>query len=337
MKVVQNPENPFVSEHRDLLATPQQVRVEVYEEQARSILSRNESLDLPFRWSVNPYRGCFHACAYCYARPSHEFWGFGSGSDFESKLVVKPNAAEQLRAAFLKPSWQGELVVFSGNTDCYQPLEATYQISRACLGVCAEFRNPVGIITKSALIVRDMDYIQALHTDAWVQVYLSIPFANNDTARKVEPQAPSITKRLETLEQLSRAGIPTGVSIAPVIPGLNEHDIPLILKMARDAGATTATYILLRLSDNVESVFLQRMTEAFPDRINKIKGHLQAMRGGKLTEKAFFKRHEGEGPTWRVVEQLFEMAYRKVGFPPAKEEHIPRTFSRPGPVQASLW
>ena len=163
MKSVSNPPNPFLSEHRELLEPPPLVRTEVYEELTESILSRNDSPDLPFRWSLNPYRGCFHACAYCYARPSHEYWGFGAGTDFESKLVVKPNAAERLANHVLrKASWQGELIVFSGNTDCYQPLEATYGITRQCLKVCAEYHNPVGIITKSSLILRDLDILQEL-------------------------------------------------------------------------------------------------------------------------------------------------------------------------------
>ena len=337
MKPVENPPNPFLFEHRELLEPSSSVATEVYKEQTKTILSRNESPDLPFRWSVNPYLGCFHACAYCYARPSHEYWGFGAGTDFESKLIVKPHAAEQLQNAFMKPSWQGELVVFSGNTDCYQPLEATYQITRACLEVCAEFRNPVGIITKSSLIARDLDLLQELNVKASIRVFLSIPFADNETARKVEPQAPSITKRLETIETLSRAGIPTSVSIAPVIPGLNEQDIPNILNSARQAGASGATYILLRLNDNVETVFIERMTHQFPDRIQKITRRMRELRGGTLSERAFFTRHQGQGTTWKVIEQLFETSYRKAGFPTSSETPIPSTFQRPGPIQTSLF
>ena len=297
MKRVSNPQNPFLSAQRDLLDPAPHVTTEVFEENTRTILSPNKSPDLPFRWSVNPYRGCFHACAYCYARPTHEYWGFGAGTDFESKLITKPNAAEQLRAAFLKPSWTGELVLFSGNTDCYQPLEATYALTQACLTVCAEFRNPVAIITKSALIQRDLDLLKRLHEHAWIQVYFSIPFADNDTARKVETQTPSITKRLEAMATLSKAGIPTAVLLAPIIPGLNEQDIPAILHMARVAGASDASYTLLRLNQNVEPVFLERMTKAFPDRIKKIVNRLQEVRGGGVSEQQFFKRHRGQGPT----------------------------------------
>ncbi len=162
MRTVGNPPNPFESEHRELLEPPPQVRLTVLEDETRDILSHNESPDLPFRWSLNPYRGCFHACAYCYARPSHQYWGLGAGTDFDSKIIVKHEAPALLRRAFLKPSWQGELLVFSGNTDCYQPLEASLGLTRGCLEVCAEFRNPVGIITKASLVVRDLDVLRRL-------------------------------------------------------------------------------------------------------------------------------------------------------------------------------
>jgi DNA repair photolyase len=337
MRLISNPPNPFESQHRDLLEPASQVRLEVYEDATREILSRNDSPDLDFRWSVNPYRGCFHACAYCYARPSHEYWGFGAGTDFESKIIIKREAATLLRDAFLRRSWKGELIVFSGNTDCYQPLEATYGLTRACLEVCAEFRNPVGIITKAALVIRDVDVLKRLHDEASVRVYFSIPYADDETARKVEPQTPSITKRLEALRIVSEAGIPTGVSIAPVIPGLNEDDIPEILNRARQAGATDAMFVLLRLSGNVEPVFLERMTAAFPDRITKITNRIREVRGGKMSEGEFFKRYEGHGPHWDMMQQLFEVARRKAGFPDEVDEDVPKTFRRPGAEQLSLY
>jgi DNA repair photolyase len=314
-----------------------QVKVEVYEDATREILSRNDSPDLDFRWSVNPYRGCFHACAYCYARPSHEYWGFGAGTDFESKIIVKREAAALLRDSFMRPSWRGDLIVFSGNTDCYQPLEATYGLTRACLEVCAEFRNPVGIITKAALVVRDLDVLKRLHEEASVRVYFSIPFADNETARKVEPQAPSITKRLEALRTLSDAGIPTGVSIAPVIPGLNEDDMPEILIQARQAGASDAMFVLLRLSGNVEPVFFERMAVDFPDRIGKISNRIREVRGGKMSEGEFFKRYQGDGAHWQMMQQLFDVARRKAGYPEGDDEEIPHTFRRPGAEQLELF
>ncbi len=337
MRTVANPPNPFESQHRDLLESPPRVQVRVFEDDARHILSRNESPDLPFRWSLNPYRGCFHACAYCYARPTHEFWGFGAGTDFDSQLIVKREAHLLLRQALLQSSWTGELLVFSGNTDCYQPLESIYGLTRACLDVCAEFQNPVGIITKAALVVRDIDILQELRKKAWVQVFFSVPFEDDDTARKVEPQAPSITKRLEAMRRLSRAGISTAVSIAPIIPGLNEQSIPGILLRARDAGATEATYSLLRLSGNVEPVFRERMTRAFPDRIHKIIHRIQEVRGGPLTDSQFFRRQKGEGTYWHMIEQLFELSRRKAGFTDGEVPPVPKTFRRPGSEQTSLF
>lgn len=337
MKLISNPPNPFESQHRDLLEPPPTVKLTVFEDRTGEILSRNDSPDLPFRWSVNPYRGCFHACAYCYARPSHQYWGFGAGTDFESKIVVKPNAAARLRESFMCPAWRGEVVVFSGNTDCYQPLEATWQLTRACLEVCAEFRNPVGIITKAALIVRDLAVLKRLHAEAWVRVFFSIPFADDGVARKVEPQAPSISRRFEAMRALSEAGVPTGISIAPVIPGLNEHDIPELLSRARRAGASAATFVLLRLNGNVEPVFQERMAAAFPDRVTKILGRLREVRGGKVSETGFFKRHRGSGPSWQVIQQLFEVSWRKAGFGEDDEPAIPHTFRRPGVEQMALY
>ena len=337
MKPIANPPNPFTPETRECLGPAPSVIPDIFEETAKSILSHNESPDLPFRWSLNPYRGCFHACAYCYARPSHEYWGFGAGTDFESKLVVKTNAATKLQETLLKPSWHGELIVFSGNTDPYQPLEAEYQLTRACLQTCAAFRNPVGIISKAALLTRDIDVFQELQKTAWIRIFLSIPFASDEVARKVEPQAPSISKRFATMEILAKAGIPTAVSIAPVIPGLCDQDIPIILARARDAGAQDATFILLRLNDNVEKVFIERMTHHFPDRIQKILSRLKEVRHGQTGEHKFFKRHHGQGTTWEVIAQLFEQAYQKYGFPTVQEAPIPFTFKRPGPTQLSLF
>lgn len=337
MRAVSNPPNPFESQYRELLEPARMATLMVYEDETREILSRNDSPDLPFRWSVNPYRGCFHACAYCYARPSHEYWGFGAGTDFDSKIIVKDDAPRLLRHAFERPSWSGELIVFSGNTDCYQPLEATYGLTRACLSVCAEYRNPIGVITKGALVLRDLDILTKLNEEAWVRVYVSIPFASDDMARKVEPHAPSITKRFQTIQALADAGIATGISIAPVIPGLNEGDLPELLDRAHCAGARTAIYSLLRLSGSVESVFLDRMREAFPERIGKIVNRLREVRGGVLTETRFFKRQTGQGPYGEIVEQLFTLAKRRTGFPEEDIRSVPQTFRRPWSEQTSLF
>ena len=337
MRPISNPPNPFESRHRELLEPADAAKLTVYDDQTRDILSRNDSPDLPFRWSVNPYRGCFHACAYCYARSSHEYWGFGAGTDFESKIIVKKNAPRLLQQAFDKPSWRGELILFSGNTDCYQPLEASYGLTRACLSVCADYRNPVGLITKGALILRDLDILTQLNQEAWIRVYISIPFLSDEVARHVEPHAPSTTKRFETLQALSDAGIPTGISLAPLIPGLNDEDIPGLLERARKAGASTAMMALLRLSGHVETVFLDRIREAFPLRVEKIVSRLREVRDGTVTEGRFFERQRGKGVYWNMMEQLFTMAKQRAGF--TNEDSCPpnTTFRRPVGEQIALF
>ena len=338
MRPISNPPNPYESRHRDLLEPASSATVELYEDATREILSRNDSPDLSFRWSANPYRGCFHACAYCYARPTHEYWGFGAGTDFESKIIVKRNASALLRQAFDKPSWKGELIVFSGNTDCYQPVEASLELTRSCLDVCADYRNPVAIITKGVLVLRDLDLLKRLQQEAWVRVFFSIPFADDDVARRVEPHAPTTRKRFDAMARLSDAGIPTGISLAPIIPGLNDEDIPDLLKRAKQAGAAQAMATLLRLAPSVEAVFLERMAELFPDRFPKIKHRIQEVRGGAMSNNAFFSRQHGQGPYWTMIEQLLEVSKRKAGFTASDDEAmIPRSFRRPGREQVMMF
>ena len=337
MRTVMNPPNPFESRHRDLLEPAPHVQLQMYEDATREILSCNESPDLPFRWSLNPYRGCFHACAYCYARPTHEYWGFGAGSDFESKIIVKREAATLLRRAFEKHSWKGELILFSGNTDCYQPLEASLELTRSCLEVCAEYRNPVGIITKAVLVLRDLDVLRRLQQEASIHVYFSIPFSDDEVARKVETHAPSSRKRFEAMKSLANAGIPTGISLSPIIPGLNDEDVPDLLTRAKQAGATGAVATLLRLSGSVEPVFMERMAAVFPDRIARIMNRIRDVRGGAVNEGSFFERHRGAGPYWAMIEQLFEVSRRKVGLATLQDEAVPTTFRRPGIEQTALF
>jgi DNA repair photolyase len=229
------------------------------------------------------------------------------------------------------------LILFSGNTDCYQPLEASLELTRACLEVCAEYRNPVGIITKGVLVLRDLDLLRRLHQEASVRVYLSIPFSDDEDARRVEPHAPSSRKRFEAMSALAQAGIPTGISLSPIIPGLNDEDVPDLLARAKQAGAMDAVATLLRLSCTVEPVFMERMAAAFPDRIAKITNRIRDVRGGAISKGAFFERHCGEGPYWAMIEKLFEMAKRKASFPVLPDERVPSTFRRPGTEQTSLF
>ncbi len=340
MRRVQNPPNPFDSVEREWLDEPPHVDLEVFQEKSRSILSENDSPDLGFRWSINPYRGCFHACAYCYARPTHEYLGFGAGTDFDSKIVVKSKPAELLRREFMRPSWQGELIVFSGNTDCYQPLEATSRLTRQCLEVCVEFRNPVGVITKSVLVQRDIDVLQSLHERAWVNVFFSIPFADDTLGRLIEPQAPLVSRRFEAMCRLSEAGIPTGISVSPVIPGLNDEDLPKLLERARECGATRAQKILLRLPGSVREVFLERLRSALPERAARVERRIREVRGGKLNESQFFDRSRGRGVYWDMIEKQWTVHKQRLGFGSGRSGDAPERptkFRRPGFEQGALF
>ncbi len=313
MRRVSNPPNPWLSEHHEWLEPPPPVEIEVFEEPARSILSENDSPDIPFRWSVNPYRGCQHACAYCYARPYHEYLGLGAGTDFDSKIVVKTNAAELLREAFGRRGWRGEQVNFSGVTDCYQPLEAVYRLTRRCLEVCVEFANPAVVVTKSYLVLRDADVLAELNRVAGAGVYQSITFADDAVARRIEPHAPSPSRRLEAMRALTAAGVPVGVMVAPIIPGLNDRDIPTILRRAAEAGARWAGYVALRLAGSVEPVFLERLRAELPDRAARVEARIREMRGGRLNDARFGARMRGTGRYWESIARLFAMWRRRCG------------------------
>jgi DNA repair photolyase len=313
LRPVSNPPNPYVSTYHEWLEPPPAARMEIYEETARSILTENDSPDLPFRWSVNPYRGCQHACAYCYARPYHEYLGFGAGTDFDTKLVVKINAPGLLRQAFSKRNWKREQVNFSGITDCYQPIEASYGITRGCLEVCLEFRNPAAVVTKSYLVVRDLDLLAELNRKARAGVFLSIPFADDAMARLIEPQAALPSRRFEAVRRLHGAGIPVGVLICPIIPGLNDREIPAIVRRAAEAGASSACMLPVRLSRSVEPVFLSRIREALPDRASRIEARIREVRGGKLNDSRFGSRMSGTGAYWNGIEELFRVSIAHYG------------------------
>jgi DNA repair photolyase len=312
-------------------------RLEVFEDRTRQILSKNDSPDLGFSWSINPYRGCFHACAYCYARPSHEYLSFGAGTDFDRKIVVKPDAATLLRAALDKPSWKGDVIVYSGVTDCYQPLEASYRLTRQCLEVCVEYRQPVGIITKSPLVERDVDVLSALaeRTLGGVHVTVSIPFFSEDKARAIEPYVATPQRRLRTIERLAEAGIDVGVNFAPLIPGLNEEDMAPVLEAAREAGATHASFVLLRLPGSAAPVFEERLRAAIPLRADAIMRRVKETRGGRMNDPRFGVRGRGEGVYAETLAALFQSTARKLGFAGAWDEtpeDVPSpksTFERP--------
>jgi len=305
--------------------------LEVYEDQSRSILASNDSPDVGFRWSVNPYRGCQHACSYCYARPTHEYLSFGAGTDFERKIVVKPRAPELLRESFDKPSWKGELVVFSGNTDCYQPLEAKMRLTRGCLKVCAEYRNPVGIITKSPVIERDIDVLQELARVASVRVSVSVPFWEASVAKAMEPMVTTPERRMKIVETLAKAGIPVGVSVSPIVPGLNDEHLGDVLERAAAAGARHAFWVLLRLPGPVKDVFEHTLREKLPLRAEKVLRRMREAYGGKLYDSTFMTRGRGNGVYAETIRLLFERTAKRHGLVADEMAHyaVPATFRRP--------
>ncbi len=309
----ENPPNRFEQAYLEWEGEPPPADLRVHEEHAKSALSENKSPDVGFRWSVNPYRGCFHGCAYCYARPTHPYLGFGAGTDFDRQIVVKLNIVERLRAALGKKSWRRELIAFSGNTDCYQPIEAHYELTRACLEVCAAHATPVTIITKGKLVRRDVDVLQELRDVAGCRVALSIPFAKDEDARAIEPFASPPSKRFETLRILSDAGIDTAVAVAPIIPGLNDDQIPEILRRAREAGASAAFKILLRLPLEVGRIFEARLADAFPLRSTKVMNAIRDTRGGRTTDARFSSRMVGQGVRWAAIEGLFSTQCQRLG------------------------
>jgi DNA repair photolyase len=337
MRHIENPKNRFEStevqwdDGEAPLAS-----LHVHEERAKTILSENDSPDLGFRYSVNPYRGCQHACAYCYARPSHQYWGFGAGTDFEREIIVKVNAPELLRAAFAKKSWKGESITFSGNTDCYQPLEGRYKLTRELLSICLAHKNPAGVITKSPLILRDLPLLTELAREARLMVFISVAFADDETARAIEPGAPAVHRRFEALEALSRAGIETGVAVAPIIPGLNDKHVAKVLERARAAGAKHAFHTLLRLPAEVKPVFLTRLRETRPLAAGKVEHALREMRGGELYDPRFGARMRGQGARWDAVTELFALTCKRLGFEARGERMVDSepeapasTFERP--------
>lgn len=331
-RFVSNPPNPWNTRHVEWLEEPPGVELQVFEEEARSVLSENDSPDVGFRWSVNPYRGCQHACAYCYARPSHQYLGFGAGSDFEGKIVVKINSPAVLARELASRSWKGETIVFSGNTDCYQPLEASYELTRRCLEVCLARRNPIGMVTKGALVRRDVDLLAKIAERAGARVYVSIPFHDDELGRKLEPGAAAPHKRFEALRALSAAGVSTGIAIAPVIPGLNDAHIPRLLERAAECGAKSAFMTLLRLPAEVLPVFRERISAVLPDHARKIESAIRDVRAGAMNQSAFGRRMSGSGPRWDATLQLFELHVKRYGLNREDERWMrnPRPAARQG-------
>ena len=306
-------------------------RTQYLRDSTRAILARNDSPDIPFETSINPYRGCEHGCVYCYARPTHEYLGFSAGLDFESRILVKTDAAGLLRRALMARSWRPQVIAISGVTDPYQPIERKLRITRGCLEVLAEFRNPVAIITKNHLVTRDADVLGDLASDGAAAVNVSITSLDPELQRVLEPRTSIPAKRLAALEVLAAAGVPVRVMIAPVIPGVNDHEVPAILRAAAEAGAERAGWIMLRLPHAVAPLFENWLERHMPDRKDKVLNRLRAMRGGKLYDARFGDRMRGEGHFAEQIGALFEATARKLGLNVERRALSTAAFQRPAP------
>lgn len=305
---------------------------------SQSIISHNDSPDLPFRKSINPYRGCEHGCIYCYARPTHEYLGFSSGLDFETKIMVKARAPELLTAALEHPRWEPAWINMSGVTDCYQPAERRFGITRRCLEVLACYRNPVTIVTKNALVARDADILGEMAKWQGAAVLISLTTLDSDLARRMEPRTVSPRQRLDTVSRLTEAGVPVGVNLAPIIPGLNDTEMPNLVQAAVNAGAKYAHFQVLRLPYAVKELFATWLAREFPDRQARILDRLQALRGGagQLNDSQFGTRMTGEGIWAETFAGLFKLACRKAGLTAGIIGLNAEEFRRPGPKQLEL-
>ncbi len=289
------------------------LKTEIAIDATRTIIARNQSPDVPFDRSINPYRGCEHGCVYCFARPTHAFLGLSPGQDFESKLLVKPDAARLLRSELANPGYKPRVIAMGTNTDPYQPIERQYMITRSVLEVLSDCHHPVGIVTKSALIVRDSDILGPMGRKKLARAYLSITTLDRDLARRMEPRASTPGKRLDAIKRLSEAGIDTGVLFAPVIPGLNDAEMEDVLGAARDAGAMTAGYVLLRLPLEIKDLFREWLEAFEPDRASRVINLIQDCRNGRDYDPTWHVRKVGIGPFADMVSRRFAIATRKLG------------------------
>jgi DNA repair photolyase len=303
----------YVTEHIEGLDEPLQgvPATQVFLETAKTIVNKITSPDLGMMYSTNPYQGCEHGCIYCYARNTHEYYGFSAGLDFESKIIVKKDAPRLMEKFILNPNWDPTPISVSGNTDCYQPLERKFELTRGILKVFAQYRHPVGMITKNALVLRDIDILKDLAQDNLVQVFISITTLDEELRRQMEPRTASAIKRLKTVEELAKAGIPVGVMNAPIIPGLNHHEIPAILKAASEHGALTAGMTVVRLNGSIGKIFEDWLKKNFPDRFDKVWNQICSLHGGNVNDSQFGRRMSGEGNFADIIHQLFHTSKKK--------------------------
>jgi DNA repair photolyase len=297
----------------ELLAEERRVPTEFLVDQSQSLITSNDSPDVGFTYSANPYRGCEHGCAYCYARPGHEYLGFNAGLDFETRIMVKQRAPELLREELAKPSWRGEFIALSGVTDCYQPAERHFKLTRGLLEVMLEARQASGIITKNALVARDLDLLEPLAKLRLTEVNLSITSLDAELQRTLEPRTSNPQAKLAAMKKLSAAGVPVRVMVAPVIPGLTDHEMPRILEAAAEAGATSAGYTLLRLPLAVRPIFLDWLGRNYATKLEKVKSLIRDTRSGQLNDPKFGSRMRGEGPYAEQIRQTFKVYTKRYG------------------------
>jgi DNA repair photolyase len=300
-----------------------------FREHPNKIINKVDSPDLGLMYSMNPYQGCEHGCIYCYARNSHQYWGFSAGLDFERKIMIKENAPTLLRKAFDNPKWVPERIMLSGNTDCYQPIERKMKITRRMLEVCLEYRNPVGIITKNSLILRDKELIAEMASMNLVGVSVSITSLDEETRLKMEPRTTTAKQRLRVVEELSKLNVPVNIMVAPVIPSITDHEIPEIIKVSADHGATSAAYNIVRLNGSIGEIFTDWVHKNYPDRAEKVLKQIAECHGGKLNDSRFGVRMKGEGLVAETINKLFHMAKQKYMTPKEFGEYDPANFRRP--------
>ena len=314
------------------------VRTQYLTDTSRSVVSTNESPDVGFNKSINPYRGCEHGCIYCYARPYHEYLGFSAGLDFETKILVKKTAPELLRRELSSKKWRPEPLALSGITDPYQPVERRLKITRGCLEVLAEFRNPVIIITKNHLVTRDIDLLGELAEHNASAVFVSITTLDPGLVRKMEPRTSTPARRFEAIEALTKAGIPTGVFVAPIIPGLTDHEMPKIIQRAADAGAAFATYTIVRLPRGVKDLFVEWLEEQLPTHKDKVLNRIRSLRDGRLNDPRFRQRMRGTGVFADQIASMFALACKKAGIEKGKLAGLSTSaFRKPGQTQLGLF
>ncbi len=322
----------YVTDHIEGIDEPllEKKKTQIYYEYPKKIINKVTSPDIPLSLSMNPYQGCEHGCIYCYARNTHEFWGFSAGMDFESKIIAKPEAPNLLEKTLLKKNWEVKPIMLSGNTDCYQPLEKKLELTRKMLQVLVKYQHPVGIITKNSLILRDSDILAELAKNNLVSVFISITSLDESLRRVLEPRTASAAKRLHVISSLTKLKVPVGVMVAPIIPGLNNQEIPRILEKSADNGALTAAMTMVRLNGAIQHLFKDWLAKNFPDRFNKVWHQIMEVHDGKVNDSEWGRRMKGSGELANTIHGLFKTSHKKYFSQRAMPPLDPHKFRRQG-------